>query len=163
SQWLGATPGQGGVPAASLVALDNRTSEVLAMVGGINDQYNQRPFNLATQGQRQPGSSFKPFILAEALSQGVSPYSTWTSAPKDFCVVEKRNKCIENFHVANYDDNYSGVTSLSNAIAFSDNSVFAELGIKVGTKKVASLARSMGVRTPVSHNMAMTLGGLKQG
>ena len=66
-------------PRASLVALDNDTGEVLAMVGG--DDYATRPFNLATQGQRQPGSSFKPFILAEALTQGISADSTWASQP----------------------------------------------------------------------------------
>ncbi|MGG7377818.1 hypothetical protein ACQ7B2_03330, partial [Escherichia coli] len=44
-----------------------------------------------------------------------------------------------------------------------DNSVYAEVGIKVGTKKVARLARRMGIRTPVSHNYAISLGGLKQG
>jgi penicillin-binding protein 1A len=163
TQWLGTSPGVGGVPAAGLVALDNDTSEVLAMVGGINDQYNERPFNLATQGQRQPGSSFKPFILTEALLQGISPYSTWTSAQKNFCVVKKRGKCIENFQVNNYDDNYSGISTLARATTFSDNSVFAEVGIKVGTKKIAHLARNLGVRTPVSTNLAMTLGGLKEG
>ena len=54
-------------PRASLVAIDNHSGEVRAMVGG--DDYNTTPFNLATQGQRQPGSAFKPFVLAEALKQ----------------------------------------------------------------------------------------------
>ena len=52
------------------------------MVGGDDALYNSSPFNLATQGQRQPGSSFKPFVLAEALRQGISPASTWTSEKK---------------------------------------------------------------------------------
>ena len=59
------------LPGASLVAIDNKTGEVRAMVGGpiVNgeEDYNQYPFNLATQGHRQPGSSFKPFTLAMAL------------------------------------------------------------------------------------------------
>ena len=65
--WL---PNQDG-PRASLVAIDNHSGEVRAMVGG--DDYNTTPFNLATQGQRQPGSAFKPFVLAEALKRGISP------------------------------------------------------------------------------------------
>ena len=55
-------------PSAAVVAIDNKTGEVRAMVGGRD--YATRPFNLATQGQRQPGSSIKPFILASALKKG---------------------------------------------------------------------------------------------
>ncbi|MEA2171191.1 MAG: penicillin-binding protein [Solirubrobacteraceae bacterium] len=166
--WLGVTPGENGVPAASMVVLDNKTSEVLAMVGGNNDKYNERPFNLATQGQRQPGSSIKPFILTAAYEDGFTPYSTMTSAPKDFCVTynKKKKTCTEHFPVSNFGDTYTGTRSLANALAFSDNSVFAQLGIeqvKGGTKRIAHLAESIGIRTPVSHNFAMTLGGLKQG
>ncbi len=61
-------------PTASVVVLDNSTGEVKAMVGG-ND-FQTHPFNLATNGHRQPGSSFKPFTLATALSQGISPNNT---------------------------------------------------------------------------------------
>jgi penicillin-binding protein 1A len=60
-----------GGPAVSLVAIDNKTGQVRAMVGGpvINghESYNKYPFNLATEGHRQPGSAFKPFTLAVAL------------------------------------------------------------------------------------------------
>jgi penicillin-binding protein 1A len=149
-------------PRASLVALDNRTGEVLAMVGG--DDYSARPFNLATQGQRQPGSSFKPFVLAQALSDGISPDSTWASRKMSHCVTRsKKGDCTEAFEVNNYEDAYAGVRTLRTATTYSDNAVYAQLGIKVGTRKIARLARRMGVRTPVSHNFAMTLGGLKQG
>ena len=146
-----------GGPRASLVAIDNKTGEVRAMVGG--DDYNTSPFNLATQGQRQPGSSFKPFVLAEALKRGISPGSLWSSRKKVFNVPGS----IEKFTVENYNNAYAGVTTLANATTNSDNSVFAEVGIKIGTKRIAKLANRMGIRTPVSHNWAMTLGGLKEG
>ena len=151
--WLPYTGG----PRASLVAIDNKTGEVRAMVGG--DDYNSSPFNLATQGQRQPGSAFKPFVLAEALNRGTSPTSLWSSRKKVFDVPHS----TEKFTVENYSDAYAGVTTLANATVTSDNSVYAEVGIKTGTKKIARLAQRMGIRTPVSHNWAMTLGGLEQG
>ncbi|MEJ7893687.1 MAG: transglycosylase domain-containing protein [Solirubrobacteraceae bacterium] len=164
TDWLGETPGFGGVPAASMVVLDNDTSEVLALVGGNDESFNRRPFNLATQGQRQPGSSFKPFILAEALEQGVSPYKTYASQQKDLCVAyNKAGECIEYFEVNNYEDSYSGVTDLAGATANSDNSVYAELGLDLGTKRIARMANRLGIRTEISTNPAMTLGGLEQG
>jgi penicillin-binding protein 1A len=151
--WL---PAGSGGPRASLVAIANGTGEVRAMVGG--DNYGTTPFNLATQGQRQPGSSFKPFVLAEALRQNISPQSTWESKKKTYIL-----KGGEKFTVNNYEDAYSGVTTLANATTFSDNAVYAQVGMKVKTKKIAKLARRMGVRTPVSSNAAMALGGLRQG
>jgi penicillin-binding protein 1A len=126
------------------------------MVGG--DDYSRAPFNLATQGQRQPGSAFKPFVLAEALRQGISPSSVWASKKLVF-----RLKGGERFTVANYDDAYSGSTTLERATTYSDNSVFAQVGKRVGPRKVARLARRMGIRTPVSHNLAIALGGLREG
>jgi penicillin-binding protein 1A len=151
-QWLPFASG----PRSSLVAIQNKTGEVKAMVGG--DDYGASPFNLATQGHRQPGSSFKPFVLAEALRRGISPASTWTSKKKVFTL-----KGGEKFTVNNYDDAYSGVTTLANATTFSDNSVYAELGLKLGPGKVARMARRLGIRSPVSHNAANALGGLKEG
>jgi penicillin-binding protein 1A len=144
-------------PRAALVAIDNRTGAVRAMVGG--EDYNQAPFNLATQGQRQPGSSIKPFILARALSDGISSGSTWESRK---LVIDVPGS-IEKFTVNNYEGAYAGVSSLARALTFSDNSVFAQVGIKVGTRRVARLAERMGIRTHVSSNYAMTLGGLKEG
>ncbi len=145
-------------PAASLVAIENKTGEVKAMVGGPD--YQERPFNLATNGHRQPGSSFKPFILVRALADGMSPDATFTSQPKEFPVPGSKT---EKFVVNNYDDSYSGVASLWSATSNSDNSVYAELGLKVGTKRVARLANRMGVKTEISTNPAMTLGGLSEG
>jgi penicillin-binding protein 1A len=145
-------------PSASMVAIENKTGEVKAMVGG--DDFQKRPFNLATNGHRQPGSAFKPFTLIASLERGVSPEATFASQKKIFPVPGSKT---EKFVVNNYDNEYSGVASLRSATATSDNSVFAELGLKTGTRKIAHLAQRMGIQTPVSHNPAMTLGGLKEG
>jgi penicillin-binding protein 1A len=145
-------------PGASLVAIENRTGEVKAMVGGSD--FDAKPFNLATNGHRQPGSAFKPFILVRALADGVDPGSVWASQQKIFPVPGSKT---EKFVVKNYEDSYLGSASLWSATATSDNSVFAELGIDLGTKRVARMARRMGIRTRLSTNPAMTLGGLEEG
>ncbi|HEY5286336.1 MAG TPA: transglycosylase domain-containing protein [Solirubrobacteraceae bacterium] len=154
----GYLPGPEG-PTAALVAIENSTGEVRAMVGGRN--YDETPFNLATEGERQPGSSFKAFDLAAALEDGISPGSVWPSHEKTFYVHGSGG--TEKFVVHNDEGAYTGESSLTNATAYSDNSVYAEVGLKVGTHRIASLARRMGITTPLSTNPAMTIGGLKVG
>ncbi len=146
-------------PTASLVCIDNKTGEVRAMVGGPD--YKHSSFNLATQGQRQPGSAFKAFVLAAALKKGISPDSVWASQQKEFTVPHSGGR--EVFQVHNFEGEYAGSRSLWDAIAQSDNSVFAEVGIRTGIPRVVRAAYSMGIRTPISHNYAITLGGLRQG
>ncbi|MCW2968425.1 MAG: hypothetical protein JWM71_2197, partial [Solirubrobacteraceae bacterium] len=148
-----------GGPTASLVAIDNATGGVRAMVGG--QDYATTPFNLATQGQRQPGSAFKAFVLAAALKKGISPNSLWTSRKKIFVVPHTHGK--EHFVVNNFEGNYSGVSTLTRAFTYSDNSVFADVGFHTGFTRISHMATRMGIRTPVSTNPAITLGGLKQG
>jgi penicillin-binding protein 1A len=97
-------------------------------------------------------------VLAEALRQGTSLESTWESSKKTYIL-----KGGERFTVNNYEDAYAGVATLASATTFSDNAVYVQVGRAVGPKKVARLARRMGIRTPVSSNLAMTLGGLRQG
>jgi penicillin-binding protein 1A len=152
-------PPGSGLPSASLVAIDNKTGEVRAMVGGAD--YASTPFNLATQGQRQPGSTFKPFVLTSALLSGISPGSVWASHEKEFPVPHGGGR--EFFVVRNYGDAYYGSQSLTSATTTSDNSVYAEVGIHVGTRKIARVARRLGIRTPISTNYAMVLGGLRDG
>ena len=152
-------PAGSGLPSASLVAIDNKSGEVRAMVGGPN--YARHPFNLATQGHRQPGSSFKPFTLAVALQKGISANSVWESRKKIFTVPHTGGK--EFFIVNNYENSYAGTRSLTDAMVSSDNSVYAELGIKVGTSRIARMANEMGIRSPISTNYAVTLGGLREG
>ena len=149
-----------GLPSASLVAIDNKTGEVRAMVGGPNYQTN--PFNLATQGFRQPGSSFKPFTLAVALEDGISPYSIWDSAPQDI-PFRGPGGVQGHFIVHNFDNTYVGPRTLLSATTYSDNTVYAQVGMKVGTKRVARMAKLAGIRSPISTNPSMIIGGLKTG
>jgi penicillin-binding protein 1A len=153
-------PGTNG-PTAALVAIDNHTGEVRAMVSG-DGNYNASQFNLATQSHRQAGSSFKVFTLAAALKYGTyGPYSVIDSAPQDFIVPNSGGK--EHFIVHNFGNTYSGPISLQAATAISDNTVFSQVGIHTGVKRIAQLAQQMGIRTHVSHNYAMILGAPKIG
>jgi penicillin-binding protein 1A len=158
-------------PTASLVAIDNRTGQVRAMVGGPlvdgpdgwHEDYEKYPFNLATQAERQPGSAFKPFTLAVALEHGYGPDSVFDSHPVDF---KDPKVCGQaNYAPRNFNNEYVGETTLAAATAQSDNSVFTQLGMskQVGTTRIARIARAAGIQTPVSTNCSMIIGGLKIG
>jgi penicillin-binding protein 1A len=146
---------------SAVVVLDNVTGGVRAMVGGYD--YRKQPFNLATQGQRQPGSAFKPFTLVTALEQGISPDTVYSSQPKELPFKTPGVKAPQKFVVHNYEDSYLGSASIATATTYSDNSVYAELGLQVGTDNIAKTAHAMGIETPLSTNPAMILGGLEQG
>ncbi|MGA7436207.1 MAG: transglycosylase domain-containing protein [Solirubrobacterales bacterium] len=147
----------GGVgPDASVVIINNADATVDAMVGGFD--FKNRPFNLATQGYRQPGSTVKPFVLTTALQQGISPDSIWDSSIQNF-YFGKKNK--ELFEVKNYGDYYNGPITLANATTLSDNAVYAQVGIegiKGGPKAIARTIHKAGVTDKVDTNPAMVLG-----
>ncbi len=160
-----------GMPSASLVAIDNKTGEVRAMVSGDGD-YETSPFNLATMGFRQPGSSFKIFTLAAALSKGaITPYTPFDSKPITIHFVDQHGNAYAaangtgRFTVHNFGNVYSGPIPMTVATATSDNSVFAQLGTEkqVGTAAVATYAHLMGIRSKISTNPSMILGGLSEG
>jgi penicillin-binding protein 1A len=167
---------------AAVVVLDNVTGGVRAMVGGFD--YRKQPFNLATQGHRQPGSAFKPFTLVTALEQGHSPSQVFASAPQQLpfkAKVTKKNGAAkivpELFPVHNYGDEYLGSASIATATTYSDNSVYSQLGTQVGPANVAQTAYKMGIQTDLStdvqysvnggpfepYNPALILGGLQTG
>ena len=129
------------------------------MVGGRN--YDESPFNLATEGERQPGSSFKAFDLAAALEDGISPDSVWASREKEFIVPNTGGH--ESSSCTTTKATTPARTRSPAATAYSDNSIYAEVGLDVGTHRIARLAHDMGITTPVSTNPAMTIGGSDRG
>jgi penicillin-binding protein 1A len=137
-------------PTAALVSIDAHTGAVLAMVGGRN--YHHSQFNLATQGERQPGSAFKPFVLASALEEGIAPATTLVSKPVSIFLGDKL------WNVSNYEGEYLGTINLWQAIAASDNSVFAQLTNIVGPSTVAHVAKTFGITTPLRPYFAIGLG-----
>jgi penicillin-binding protein 1A len=156
-----------GLPAtASLVVIENRNAGIKAMVGGPD--FETAPFNLATQGRRQPGSSIKPFTLLTALEEGISPSTTYESAPQVFHFGKDGE---ETFEVNNDEDSYLGSCSIECGLTYSDNSIYAQLGleglegktIEQRTRSIAGTIHKAGYRDPISTNPAMVLGGLKEG
>ncbi|HEY0630867.1 MAG TPA: penicillin-binding transpeptidase domain-containing protein, partial [Thermoleophilaceae bacterium] len=116
-------------------------------------------FNLAAQGHRQPGSSFKPFVLMTAVLQGADPDRTiYVSKPV--------NLQIPGYGVwspKTYSNTYSGAETLTRATLHSDNSVYAQLDLDVGPKKVAQTAKLMGITSKLEGLPSEGLGGLTYG
>jgi penicillin-binding protein 1A len=137
-------------PSAALVAIDPRNGQVLAMVGGNN--YRKSEFNLAVQAERQPGSSFKPFVLATALQQGLAPASTFVSKPLLISLGDRF------WSVHNYEDAYLGAVTLDTATVHSDNAVYAQLTQLVGPKHVVDTAHKLGVKSQLDDYFAIGLG-----
>jgi penicillin-binding protein 1A len=136
--------------AAALVAIDPRDGRVLAMVGGSSFRKSQ--FNLAVQGERQPGSSFKPFVLAAALSEGISPQTTYESKPQ---VINLGDKL---WAIRNYENAYLGRIDLDTATVYSDNTVYAQLTSQLGPNAVTRMAHKLGILSPLDDFLAIGLG-----
>jgi penicillin-binding protein 1A len=144
-------------PSSALVAIDPNSGEIKAMVSSSN--YEDNKYNLAAQGKRQPGSTFKTFVLATAIKQGIDPYSTYyTSMPLDLDLED-----YGPWEVSTYANTYSGSMSLHAATLASDNTVYAQLDLDVGPDEVAETAKAMGIETPLEGYPAEGLGGLKYG
>jgi penicillin-binding protein 1A len=137
-------------PAAALVAIDPRSGAVKAMFGGRN--FRESQFNLAAQAKRQPGSSFKPVVLAAAMSEGISPVTELESHPVSIDAGDRIWK------VTNYDHTYLGRVSLSRALVSSDNSVYAQLTDLVGPRAIVKTAHSLGIQSRLAPYFSIGLG-----
>ncbi len=137
-------------PEAALVAVQPRTGRVMAMVGGSN--FRESQFNLAVQGERQAGSSFKPFVLAAALREGLSTSNTFVSEPVEIWADGRL------WEVENYEGSYLGQVDIRNATIHSDNSVYAQLTKLVGPRAVVNAAKELGITSPVNAYYAIGLG-----
>jgi len=137
-------------PQAALVAINPSDGSVLAMVGGRNFHVSQ--YNLATARERQTGSAFKPFVLATALREGISPSTVYVSKPVSIFLGNKY------WSVHNYEGEYLGPINLVKAIAVSDNSVFSQLTRDVGPSQVVQTAHAVGITGPLQGYFAIGLG-----
>ncbi|MHB8471038.1 MAG: transglycosylase domain-containing protein [Gaiellaceae bacterium] len=144
-------------PAAALVAIDPRTGAVKAMLGYLPDGQKLQ-FNLATQGGRTAGSSFKPFTLTTAMLQGISLYSSFSGPPQLTVPDPRCDTNGQHWLVHNFADESSGTMNLIDATAHSVNTIFAQLVDLVGPANVAKTARTMGITSPLQAVCSITLG-----
>ena len=152
-------------PAAALVSISPRTGAIRAMAAVVPNQPKNQ-FNLLSQARRQPGSTFKTFVLAAAVEMGIDPDSTYyVSAPFTYKPHPAGN-CDDGswWCVHTYANDYYGWSSIHSATIRSDNAVYAQLTLDVTPEKVAAVARRMGVRGPLdvkgAYVPAMGLGSV---
>jgi penicillin-binding protein 1A len=126
--------------------LMENTGAIRAMVGGRD--YAKSQFNRAAQARRQPGSSFKMFVYAAALEDGMTPETVRFDEPVS----------IGNWQPANYSEEYLGPVTLAEALSQSLNSVAVQIGFEVGPGKVVALAKRFGVTSRLHAYPSIALG-----
>jgi penicillin-binding protein 1B len=141
----------------ALVAVDPRTGEILALVGGR--AYNQSQYNRAAAAQRQPGSVFKPFVYlaafeaaAEAGTASLTPATVMIDEPTTFSDGEKE------YSPANYQNEYEGPITLRRALALSRNVIAIKVAEQAGYDRVANLWRRIAVGSPIQPYPSIALG-----
>jgi penicillin-binding protein 1A len=137
-------------PQAAIVAIDNPTGEIKAMVGGYS--FDESKFNRATQAQRQVGSSFKIYVYSAAVEQGFTPFDTILDAP--FTTMSGG----QPYSPHNYDEKFEGVITLRRALDGSRNVPAVKLAEKVGMNSVIDMARRFGITSPLPPYLPITLG-----
>jgi penicillin-binding protein 1B len=134
--------GRSSKPQAALVALDPKTGDVRAMVGGRN--YAESQLNRATDARRQPGSTFKPFVYAAALEDGMPPGQMFSDAPREF--VYDHDKI---YRPANYGGGYSmSDVTMRTGLVKSLNVVTVDIALQTGLARIANLAEKVGLPRP---------------
>ncbi|HXV95367.1 MAG TPA: transglycosylase domain-containing protein [Gaiellaceae bacterium] len=145
---------QTGDPASAIVSINPKNGAIRAMTAVVPGKKNIQ-FNIAAQGRRQSGSSFKTFVLTEAIRQGINPYSTqYLSAPFHW----QPDPNSEPWDVATYSHSYIGAVPIATATLSSDNTVYARLTLDVGPENVVRVARQMGIKTELLPVASIGLG-----
>ncbi len=137
--------------AEALVSTDVDTGEIIAMAS--SSSYEDSQFNLAAQGRRQPGSSFKPYALTAAVAQGIDPDSTYYPAPSTISIPQ-------GIGAAPWvvSGGFGGTISLRQATANSVNTVYAQLVTDIGPEAMDDMAKKMGVTSPLHNYPSEVLG-----
>jgi penicillin-binding protein 1A len=133
----------------SLMAIDNTSGDVLAMVGGRD--YSTSQFNRATQSERQTGSSFKPYVYTTAIEAGVKPEDIIVDGPVSF----------GSYTPHNYEGDYKGAMTVLNAFAESRNIPALKLAARVGIHKVIDTAHRFGVTSNIPAYLPVALGAVE--
>ncbi len=141
-------------PAAALVSINPANGAIRAMTA-VYPGRAKNQFNLVAQARRQAGSTFKTFVLTQAVSEGINPATaTYYSAPFTY----QPDPSVPPWQVSTYSHTYSGLISVQQATLQSDNTVYAQLTLDVGPEKVAEMAHKLGVQSPLSPVPSIGLG-----
>jgi penicillin-binding protein 1A len=135
-----------GFEQAALVAIDPRTGEVKALVGGLD--YEESEFNRAFQAQRQPGSTFKGLVYAAAVGAGFSPYDSYKDEPYR----------VDGYRPMNYSKTHGGWRSMLTALSSSVNVIAVRVLVDVGFEPTIRLAKAMGIESTLQPTYALALG-----
>jgi penicillin-binding protein 1A len=138
----------------ALVAIDNATGEIKAMVGGRD--FNLSKFNRATQALRQVGSSFKPYVYTAAIDRGATPDDTIVDAPVTF-----PNASGPPYEPHNYDEKFEGTITLRRALAQSRNIPALRLADSLGIKTVIDYAHRFGITSSIPPYLPVALGAVE--
>jgi len=137
-------------PQAALLAIDNATGEIKAMVGGYS--FAESKFNRATQAQRQVGSSFKIYVYTAAIEKGFTPFDTILDAP--FTAMSGG----QPYSPHNYDEKFEGMITLRRALEGSRNVPAVKLSEKIGINTVIDMARRFGITSSLPPYLPIALG-----
>src|ERR1700730_14881534 len=137
-------------PQAAMIAIDNGTGEIKAMVGGYS--FEDSKFYRATQAYRQVGSSFKVYVYADAIEKGSTPFDTIVDAP--FTTISGG----QPYSPHNYDEKFEGTITLRRALAGSRNIPAVKLTEKVGINSVVDMTRRFGISTSLPPYLPLALG-----
>src|SRR5271154_2879290 len=137
-------------PQAAILAIDNSTGEIKAMVGGYS--FEDSKFNRATQAYRQVGSSFKVYLYADAIEKGASPFDTIVDTP--FTTISGG----QPYSPHNYDEKFEGTITLRRALAGSRNVPAVKLAEKVGINSVVDMTKRFGITTSLPPYLPLVLG-----
>ncbi len=148
----------GGGPVTGLASVDPKTGAILALAGTPGEP-GEEEFNYAWQAERQPGSSFKPYVLATAIKQGIDPDDTYYdgTSPMTLEIPGGGHWTVHN------DEEGGGVMSLKEATVQSINVVYAQLDLDVGPENVTETAHEMGIEQELQSIPAEAIGGLAYG
>jgi penicillin-binding protein 1A len=138
-------------PSAAVVTVEPQSGAIRALAG------QKDGFNLPLDARRQPGSSFKPIVLAAALKENISPESVYVSQELNFDFQD------EHYVINNYDFVERGEITVSEAMAESDNTVFVQLAADVGLVNVVRTARALGITSRIEPYPSTAIGGLGEG
>ena len=134
----------------AVLAIDNSTGEIKAMVGGYD--WTESKYNRAVQAERQVGSSFKVYVYAQAIMDGTSPFDTVVDAPVSY----HTSSGIWAPH--NYDDKFEGTITVLHALAESRNVPAVRTLARIGVDKVIKLCRKFGITSRLVPNLPLALG-----